>query len=116
MKVLDYKKELYRGTIKQIMKVRGLRCISVSNYNRWKGTPEGESGIHSLKLDVQNGYVNAYGYHTCKNNRLVCSQEAIQDAPAEFYEKAFNVVMEIIQNEPFIPYSVRKNILVRVAR
>ena len=116
-KTLDYQKEQYRGTIKQIMKVRGLRCISFSNYNRWRGLPDGAGGIHSIKYDVQDGYINAFGFdRTYRNGRPVCSTEAIQDAPADFYKRAYDLVMEIISNEGKIPYAVKKNILVRVSR
>ena len=99
------------------MKVRGLRCISFSNYNLWRGIPDNAGLIHSIKYDVQNGYINAFGFAgTYKNGRPVCSQEAIQDAPAEFYKHAYDLVREIISNEGKIPYAVKKNILVRVAR
>ena len=113
----DYQKEQYRGTIKQIMKVRGLRCISFSNYNRWRGLPDGAGGIHSIKYDVQDGYINAFPFERIyKNGRPVCSQTAIQDASADFYKHAYDLVMEILTNESKSPYAVKKNILVRVAR
>lgn len=115
MKNLNYQKEQYRGTIKQIMKVRGLRTISLANYNKWKGNQPGANGIHSLKLDIQDGYLNIYQYQTNGNGNLVCGP-AVQDAPASLYENAYKQVMNIISDEHSIPYNVRKNILVRLAR
>jgi hypothetical protein len=46
-KTLNYEKELYRGAIKQIMKVRGLRTISLANYNKWLGVTDNKI-IHSV--------------------------------------------------------------------
>lgn len=116
-KITNYKKEEYRGTIKQIMKVRGLRTISLANYNDWVGAENDyENGVHSFKINIQDGYVNAYGFGTTKNGKHVCSTEAIQDATADFYKKAYDNVMAIITNEDKIPAKVRRNILVPVSR
>ena len=115
MKNLNYQKEQDRGTIKQIMKVRGLRTISLANYNTWKGRTPGENEIHSLKLDIQDGYLNIYGYSVNGKGNLACGQ-AIQDAPESLYEKAYRQVMNLISDEAKIPYRVRKNILVKLAR
>ena len=109
----DYQKEQYRGTLKQIMKVRGLRTISISNYEDWKaangeGTERG--CIHSLKLDLQDGYINAYGYNGAK-----CG-EKIEDCSGNQYKYALNVVNEIIARESEIPYKVRRNIFVKMCR
>ena len=111
----NYEKEQYRGTIKQIMKVRGLRTISLANYSNWKGLTPGENGIHSLKLDIQDGYLNIYGYQVNGKGNLACGQ-AIQDAPASLYESAYKQVMSLINDEASIPSRVRRNILVKVAR
>ena len=108
-KLPNYEKELYRGTFKQIMKVRGLRTISLANYNEWYGT-KNETGVHSLKLDVQDGYVNIYGY---KNNR--CGEQ-INDATAEMYAGVYKQVMDIVNNEHTIPSKIKRNILVKVFR
>ena len=113
---IDYNKEQYRGTLKQIMKVRGLRTISLSNYHKWKGDEDNASGVHSLKLDVQSGYINIYGYETSKSNKRVCSETAFQNVSEDVYRNVYNDVMNIINDENVIPYKVRKNILVRVAR
>ena len=112
----NYQKEEYRGTLKQIMKVRGLRTISLSNYNAWRGNEQDVNGIHSLKLDLQSGYLNIFGYRTANSGNLMCGTEAIENASADTYRKVYNQVMEILKNENNIPYRVRKNILVRMAR
>lgn len=112
----NYQKEEYRGTLKQIMKVRGLRTISLSNYNDWRGVAQDVNGIHSLKLDLQSGYLNIFGYRTASTGRLMCDTEAIENASAETYKNVYNQVMNILKDEENIPSKVRKNILVRMAR
>ena len=116
-KTTNYKKEEYRGTIKQIMKVRGLRTISLANYNDWAGKKNDyANGVHSFKIDIQDGYVNAYGFSKTKKGEYTCSKEAIQDATADFYKNAYDAVMDVIQNEANIPSKIRRNILVSVSR
>ena len=116
-KVTNYKKEEYRGTIKQIMKVRGLRTISIANWNDYNGIKNDYvNGIHSFKIDIQDGYVNAYGFAQTKKGTYTCGREAIQDASAEFYKNAYDKVMEIIDNENTVPAKIRRNILVPVSR
>ena len=116
-KTTNYKKEEYRGTIKQIMKVRGLRTISIANFNAWAGIENDlDNGVHSFKIDIQDGYVNAYGFAKTKKGKDVCSRDAIQDATDTFYKKAYDKVMEILSKEEYIPSKVRRNILVPVAR
>ena len=110
-------KEECRGIVKQIMKVRGLRTISLENYNNWKGVPRDTNGIHSVKLDIMSGYLNIFGYDFVgKNKKPVCSSVAIEDAPAEVYQYVYGQVKNILADEDYIPYRVKKNILVRVAR
>ena len=99
------------------MKVRGLRTISISNYNAWRGNVPDTNGIHSLKLDIQSGYLNIFGYRVAsKSGKLMCSTEAIENASAETYKNVYKQVMDILNNEENIPTKVRKNILVRMAR
>lgn len=114
-KTLNYQKEQYRGTIKQIMKVRGLRTISLANYNNWKGNEVDENGVHSLKLDLQDGYVNIYGFKKNSKNNYTCGN-IVQDAPMELYHSAYDQVMQLLSEETQIPSKVRRNILVRLAR
>ena len=115
MKNLNYRKEQYRGTIKQIMKVRGLRTISLANYNAWKGGTPGANGIHSLKLDLQDGYLNIYGYGYNSKGKAICG-EAVQDASEDLYANAYKQVMNLIDEENSIPSRVRRNILVKLSR
>ena len=117
-KNLNLQKEEFRGTLKQIMKVRGLRTISLSNYNAWKGNPENASeGIHSVKLDIMSGYLNIYPYGTLsKTGKFTCGEEAIENASAETYRDVYRQVINILNDEASIPGKVRRNILVRVAR
>ena len=113
---LDYEKEHYRGTIKQIMKVRGLRTISLNNYNAWKGVVgDATNGIHSVKLDLQDGYVNVYSYGETKKGKPVCG-EALTDVSCDKYRSVYEQVMAIVADEKRIPYRVRRNILVRMSR
>ena len=106
----NYEKELYRGTIKQIMKVRGLRTISLDNYNKWLKRPN-TTGVHSLKLDIQDGYINAYQYSNSGRCGLM-----IADAPTELYAGVYQQVNEILEHEGEIPTNVRRNILVKLSR
>ena len=117
-KNLNLQKEEFRGTLKQIMKVRGLRTISLSNYNAWKGnTQDVLEGIHSVKLDIMSGYLNIYGYGTLsKTGKFACSDVAIENASAETYRDVYRQVINILNDEASIPGKVRRNILVRVAR
>ena len=81
-KIFDYNKEQSRGTLKQIMKVRGLRTISIANYVNWlnsNGKSANVPAVHSLKLDLQDGYINAYGWNGNK-----CG-EKIEDLSASDY-------------------------------
>lgn len=116
MKTPDYAKEQYRGTIKQIMKVRGLRTISLANYEKWLDNDvDPKSAVYSLKLNLQDGYVNIYGYRVTKTGKYACG-DVIDNAPAALYKQAYDLVNEIIKNEAKIPSKVRKNILVGLSR
>lgn len=110
----DYRKEEYRGTLKQIMKVRGLRTISIANYINWlrgEGYDVDDCPVHSLKLDVQDGYINAYTYGT--NGR--CGAK-IDDADTREYRCARKLVTDLLKREYEIPAKVRRNILVKLCR
>ena len=104
-KNFDYKKELYRGTIKQIMKVRNLRAISIDNYFNWLGS-EPLTDLHSVKVDIQDGYINLFDR---KNEKIV-------DASEGLYAATYNTVMDIFNKEHTIPWKVKRNILVKVNR
>lgn len=115
-KSLNLLKEQCRGSIKQIMKVKGLRTISLANYAAWKGLDINPSeDIHSLKIDIQDGYVNAYGYGTECNGKYRCGN-IIEDATEIQYKKAYESVLEIIENQGAIPTKVKRNVLVGLSR
>jgi hypothetical protein len=112
-KNFDYNKEQSRGTLKQIMKVRGLRTISIANYFNWlntNGKNVGTPYVHSLKLDLQDGYINAYGW---KGNK--CG-EKIEDLSASQYTDVLAVVQNMLVDESKIPYRVKRNIFVKMCR
>ena len=109
-KKIDYEKEGSRGTLKQIMKVRSLRTISLNNYCIWKGI-DNPTGIHSLKIDIQDGYINMFEY---RSNGLCGAM--IVDGTREQYKSAMDMVNDIIKDECNIPTKVKKNILVRISR
>lgn len=116
-KKLNYQKELCRGTLKQIMKVRGLRTISLANYYEWCKENNiaynlNACPVHSLKIDIQDGYLNAYDFN--KNSKR-CG-EKLENASADVYTNALNEVNSILANESNIPTKVKRNILVRMAR
>lgn len=109
----DYNKEQSRGTLKQIMKVRGLRTISLANYVNWLNNNGGKldrPAVHSLKLDIQDGYINAYGWN---GNR--CGSK-IDDLSAGDYSIVLMLVNHALNKEAEIPYRVRRNIFVKMAR
>lgn len=111
---IDYQKEQCRGFLKQVMKVRGLRTISIANYLNWlrsTGNPVTNGYVHSLKLDLQDGYINAYGYGVDGK----CG-EKIEDCETQSYQYAMMVVNNMIANENKIPYKVKRNIFVKLAR
>lgn len=109
-KNVDLQKEQYRGTIKQLMKVNGLRTISLSNYKNWKEEQDFK-GFHSVKVDIQDGYINLYGY----SDKGRCGH-VINDVTAEQYQNVYHTVLNILADESKIPYKVRKNILVKMSR
>lgn len=116
MKSLNFQKEQYRGTLKQFMKVRGLRSISIANYNKWLRAQNKSvlnSPVHSLKIDIQDGYLNLFTYSRNKNGN--CGPK-IEDASVDAYMEAYDIVMNIFENEKNIPSKVKRNILVTVSR
>lgn len=112
-KTFDYNKEQCRGTIKQIMKVNGLRTISIANYVNWLNTNGNNIDnpfVHSLKLDLQDGYINAYGW---KNGK--CG-EKIEDLSSDDYKNVLAVVQSMLSDEGKMPYRVKRNIFVKMCR
>lgn len=109
----NYSKEQYRGTLKQIMKVNGLRTISLANYIKWlneNGCNLSNPTVHSLKIDIQDGYINAYGWNGNK-----CGDK-IDDLSANEYGNVLTIVNSMLVDEKKMPYKVKRNIFVKVAR
>lgn len=108
MKQFNFTKEQQRGALKQIMKVRGLRTISLANYLNWKKTDENSVyPAATIKLNLQDGYLNMFDL---QNNKLDNEQAA------SLYDSVFNLVSEIFENEMEIPYKYKRNILVKINR
>lgn len=112
-KKTNYNKEQIRGTIKEIMRTRGLRSISINNYNKWLDKKIDEPWLHSIKINMEDGYLYMHGYR--KNDNL--RSGSIIDHPTEdMYLLAYSYVKEILENEDKIPSSQRRNILVKMCR
>lgn len=108
MKKVSFQKEQYRGTIKQMMKARRLRSLSLSNYNIWKGNEPGE--IHSLKISLMNGYIDVYSYNGTKKGTLM------SDVSEETYKSIYETVVNMFKDELDIPAKEKKNIFVTEGR
>ena len=106
-KKFSFEKELYRGTIKQLMKVKSLRTISISNYFNWLGTTNNLSPVSTLKYNLQDGYLNMFDSNNVKLD---------DDTAASLYEDVYNVITDIFKNEYAIPYKKKRNILVKINR
>ena len=109
----NFRKEQIRGTIKQLMKVRGLRSISIANYNKWK-MKEKNKWLHSLKLDIQDGYLYLYGFRKSENDSR--AGERLENLSIDQYNEAYTQIMDILADEDKIPSNVKRNILVKIAR
>lgn len=110
MKTFDFDKEQYRGTVKQLMKVRGIRKINLDNFFRLKNW-DNLTGVHSIKIDLQDGYINLYAYS--ESGR--CGK-LIEDVSTETYKGVYDTVMCIFNDEKNIPTKDRRNILVHLGR
>lgn len=107
-KIFNFTKEQQRGTLKQVMKVRGLRTINLQNYLDYK--KDNNDLIYpaaTIKLNLQDGYLNMFDI---QNNKLE------NEVAANLYDNVYNLVTEIFENEEFIPYKQKRNILVKINR
>jgi hypothetical protein len=112
MKKFDLKKEEYRGSIKQLMAVRGLRMINLANYSRWSGkTDKKLENIHSVKIDIMTGFVNLHAKGTGDRAGV-----KLDNVHVDIYKKVYNLILDIFKNELDIPSEMRRNILVKVSR
>lgn len=109
----NFHKEQIRGTIKQLMKVRGLRSISIANYNKWK-MKEKNKWLHSLKLDIQDGYLYLYGFRKSENDSR--AGERLENLSIDQYDEAYRQVRNILADEDKIPSNIKRNILIKMSR
>lgn len=109
----NFRKEQIRGTIKQLMKVRGLRSISITNYNKWKKQEESQ-WLHSLKIDIQDGYLYMYGFRKSRNDNR--AGKRLENLSLDQYDEAYAQVRNIFEDEDKIPSNVKRNILVKIDR
>lgn len=109
----NFYKEQIRGTIKQLMKVRGLRSISIANYNKWK-MKEKNKWLHSLKLDIQDGYLYMYGFRKSENDSR--AGERLENLSIDQYDEAYRQVRNILADEDKIPSNIKRNILIKMSR
>jgi hypothetical protein len=115
--IINYGLEFYRGSIKQLMKVKHLRQINFKNFVENYAKDEEntkllrELNLHSVKYDVMTGYIDLYRQSKGKQ-----SGEIIMDAPIELYKIAFLLMTDILRVEKEIPYKMRRSILVGVYR
>lgn len=108
----DYKKEEIRGSIKEIMRTRGLRSISIANYYKWKNnTKQNEGWLHSIKLNIEDGYLYLYSFSNGTQ-----AGEKYKTVTLNMYNSAYKTVKDILNDEESIPCKVRRNILVKIAR
>lgn len=107
----NYTKEFIRGSIKELLKARGLRSISFANYDRWankKNTQE----VHTVNYDIEKGYIRFYRYKENSHKR----GDMMHDVTLETYEKTYKRAKDILKHEKEIPYKVKRNILVGLYR
>ena len=109
----SYEKYQLRGAIKEIMRNYGLRTISLANYNKWSGT-ETVAGIHSVKYDIMNGYIKAYGYK--QGDSLRRCGDPLETISNNDYKEIYNILESLITNKHDIPSKQKRNILIKVNR
>lgn len=109
----NFHKEQIRSTIKQLMKVRGLRSISIANYNKWK-MKEKNKWLHSLKLDIKDGYLYMYGFRKSENDSR--AGERLENLSIDQYDEAYRQVRNILADEDKIPSNIKRNILIKMSR
>lgn len=113
-KELDLEKISLRASLKDLMKMRGLRSINISNYRRYLGDKNPNSyWLHSLKLDPVSGYLNMF---SPRGNDDIRAGEKIEGTTLSQYREANQIVQDILRNESDIPFKVKRNILVGISR
>ena len=110
-KEVNYHKESIRGTIKEMMRVRGLRAISLKNYYSWLDK-ENKTGVHSLKINLEDGFIHMY----CGNGNGNRAGKRIESVNDDTYDKVFGAINDILKNEKEMPSKVKRNVMVKMSR
>jgi hypothetical protein len=110
----NYVKFQIRGAIKEIMRNYGIRTISFKNYFDYLGITPTINDIHSLRYDIMNGYIKAYGYK--KGDSLRRCGEPIESISNDEYKEIYNILENLITNTHKIPSKQKRNIIVKVNR
>ena len=95
------------GTITEFMKSRRIRSISARNYIKWKGYDETVFPVATVRLDLFDGRLKMFDH----NNKMLTEKEA-----DKLCSTVYDLVSEISENEKFIPYKKRRNIIVKINR
>lgn len=116
-KPLDFDKISLRASLKDMMKMRSLRTINIYNYRLWKYGKDADKHshwLHSLKLNILNGYIYVFGPRVGIPDHR--SGSIIEDVTLPQYQEAYKMVKDILSDEACIPAKVKRNILVKINR
>ena len=111
----NYEKFQIRGAIKEIMRNYGIRTISLKNYFNYLGTTTTTlNDIHSVRYDIMNGYIKAYGYKN--GDTLKRCGEPIETISINEYKIIYDILESLVTNRHNIPSKIKRNILIKVNR
>ncbi len=110
----NYEKFQIRGAIKEIMRNYGVRTISLKNYFDYLGITPTVDNIHSLRYDIMNGYIKAYGYK--QGDSLRRCGDPLETISNDDYKEIYNILESLITNKHDIPSKQKRNILIKVNR
>lgn len=110
----NYEKFQIRGAIKEIMRNYGIRTISIKNYFDYLGISPTIENIHSVRYDIMNGYIKAYGYK--ENDPKKRCGEPMETIDNITYKEIYNILENLVTNKDNIPLNKKRNILIKVNR
>lgn len=110
----NYEKFQVRGAIKEIMRNYGIRTISIKNYFEYLGITPTIENVHSVRYDIMNGYINAFGYK--ENDPKRRCGEPLGSISNDTYKEIYNILENLITNKYNIPSKQKRNILIKVNR
>ena len=70
--------------------------------------------LHSLKLDIQDGYLYMYGFRKSENDSR--AGERLENLSIDQYDEAYRQVRNILADEDKIPSNIKRNILIKMSR